>query len=68
MSSHGINLATFQRLSRYCVEVYTKPEEHKTREEWVGAIDETLSDLARSIGIEPKVTLIGVLEEMGLAS
>lgn len=64
MSSHGINLATFQRLAKFCVEAYTRPEEHRTREEWVSAIDEALSDLARSSGVEPKVTLLGVLEEM----
>lgn len=58
----------FQRFARYCVEAYTLPEEHKTRWEWIDALDETLSDLARSVGVEPKVTLRGVIEELAGAA
>lgn len=59
---------TFQRFARFAVEVYSSPEEHKTRWEWIDAIDETLSDLTRSVGVEPKVTLRGVIEELAGAA
>ncbi len=60
----GQGFVTFQRYAKFCVEAYTKPEEHKDPWDWIDAIDETLSDLARSVGLEPKTTLRGVLEEM----
>lgn len=53
-----------QRLARFVSEVFTSPSDHKTREEWVEALDEALSDLARSFRMEPSVSLLAVLQEM----
>lgn len=50
--------------AKFAAEVYGDPSEFKTRKEWLEALDETLSDLARAFGHKPSATIIDVLAEM----
>ena len=65
--TRGQKVSESWKFIRHITEVYTNEDSFKTREEWVAALDETLTDLSRSQGLEPKVTLLGVLEEMSAA-
>lgn len=60
----GQNVVEIHRKARDVAEVFTSPSEFKTKREWVEALDETLTDLARTFHLEPKVSLIDAWEEL----
>lgn len=60
--NRGRNVMETQRAARQLTEVFVNPEEFKTKREWIEALDETLSDLARAFRSEPKVSLIDAWE------
>lgn len=62
--NRGQNVMETQRAARRASEVFASPEEFPTRKQWVEALDETLTDLARAFRMEPKVSLIDAWEEL----
>lgn len=60
----GQNAVVRSRFARMAADAYVNGDEFPTEMDWVAACDETMSDLARSFGLEPKFTLQGVLERL----
>ena len=60
----GRNVMETQRAARLCAEVFANPDEFKTKREWIEALDETLTDLARAFRYEPKVSLVDAWTEL----
>lgn len=52
------------RLAKFAAEAYGDPTEFKTRKEWLAALDESLTDLARRFGFAPSATILDTLEEL----
>ena len=62
--NRGRNVMETQRAARLCAEVFSNPQEFKTKREWIEALDETLTDLARAFRVEPKASLVDAWQEV----